>query len=227
MCLIRHLGIVSGQGPHITFEDWIVATPPPTWKDNCNEVDLLCLVTIQLKIKFGLPFDKAYAYVSSLLWRGVQLLSLSNSMDANLIELVGTDITCWSSELLILHRSHMSNIQLATLTAALDVLKQDKHALQQLVQAHAMSNLEQVASLSTTKLPLTLASHREPISSPSPTPTTHKRGEKLKSMSVVSAPSQSAAPLALLSQLHSTQAVLTQSVSMQHTAKQPPQDYSP
>jgi hypothetical protein len=122
-------------------------------------------------------------------------------------------------------------MQLATLTAALDVLKQDKHALQQLVQAHAMSNLEQVASLSTTKLPLTLASHREPISSPSPTPTTHKRGEKLKSMSVVSAPSQSAAPLALSSQLHSTQArmgaVLTQSVSMQHTAKQPPQDDSP
>jgi hypothetical protein len=68
MCLIQHLGMVSGQGPHITFEDWIVATPPPTWKDNCNEVDLLCLVAIQLKLKFGLPGDKAYAYVSSLLW---------------------------------------------------------------------------------------------------------------------------------------------------------------
>ena len=109
------------------------------------------------------------------------MLSLSNSMDANLIELVGTDIAYWSSELLILHRSHMSNMQLATLTAALNVLKQDQCALQQLVQVHAI-----------------------PISSPSPTPTTHKKGEELKSMSAVSAPSQSAAPLALSSQLHST-----------------------
>jgi hypothetical protein len=129
-------------------------------------------------------------------------------MDANLIELVGTDIAYWSSELLILHRSHMSNMQLATLTAALNVLKQDQCALQQLVQVHAI-----------------------PISSPSPTPTTHKKGEELKSMSAVSAPSQSAAPLALSSQLHSTQACMgavpTLSVSMQHTAKQPPQDDSP
>ena len=50
-------------------------------------------------------------------------------------------------------------------------------------------------------------------------------------MSVVSAPSPPAAPLALSSQNHSTQArtgsVPTQSVSMQHTAKQPPKDDSP
>ena len=68
------------------------------------------------------------------------------------------------------------------------------------------------------------------MSSPSPTPTTHKRGEELKSMSVVSASSPSAAPLALSSQNHSTQArtdsVPTQSVSI-HTAKQPPKDDSP
>jgi hypothetical protein len=100
MCLIQHLSIVSGQGPHTTFEDWVLATPPPPWKDiNYNEVDLLCLVTIQLENKFGLPSDKfglpsdkAYAYVSSLLWRGVQLLSLSKSMDANLIQMVGADM---------------------------------------------------------------------------------------------------------------------------------------
>jgi hypothetical protein len=41
-------------------------------------------------------------------------------------------------------------------------------------------------------------------SSPSFTPTTHKKEEEIKSMLVVSAPSQSAAPLALSSQLHST-----------------------
>ena len=33
MCLIRHLGRVSGQGPSITFEDWRDATPPPPWRD--------------------------------------------------------------------------------------------------------------------------------------------------------------------------------------------------
>jgi len=69
-------------------------------------------------------------------------------------------------------------MQLDALTTALDDLTQDKHALQQLVQVHAMSKLGQVASRSPTKLPLTLASHREmpiPISSPIPT-TTQERG---------------------------------------------------
>jgi hypothetical protein len=46
------------------------------------------------------------------------------------------------------------------------------------------------------------------MSSPSPTPTTHKRGEELKTMSVVSAPSPPTAPLTLLSQSHSTQACM-------------------
>ena len=86
-------------------------------------------------------------------------------------------------------------MQLNALTTALDVLKQDQRALQQLVQVNAM-----------------------PISSPSPTPTTHKRGEELKSMPVVSASSPSAAPLTLSSQNHSTQArmgvVSTQSVNV-------------
>ena len=226
MCLIRHLGMLSGQGPHITFEDWVHATPPPTWKDNYNEVDLLCLIVQQINNKLELSklFSNsnetyiAYAYVSSLLWRGVQLqlLSLSKPID---IKLVGADIAYWSCqlkriivELEIQRNGRVFNIkirmQLHALTTALDVLKEDQRALQQLVQVNAM-----------------------PISSPSPTPTTHKRGEESKSMSVVSAPSQSATPLALLSQLHSTQArtgaVPTQSVSMQHTAKQPPQDDSP
>ena len=77
------------------------------------------------------------------------------------------------------------------------------------------------------------AMHRQEVrrSSPSPNPTTHKRGEESKSMSVVSAPSPTAAPLALSSRLYSTQArtgaVPTQPVSMPHTAKQPPEDASP
>jgi len=64
MCLIRHLGRVSGQGPSITFEDWRDATPPPPWRDNYHEVDLLCLVAKQLNHELGLPNNKAYAYVS-------------------------------------------------------------------------------------------------------------------------------------------------------------------
>jgi hypothetical protein len=148
-------------------------------------------------------------------------------MDAILIEMVGTDIAYWNS---VLTYQKLS-MQFSTFTTALDVLEQDIRTLQQLVQPRAMSKLEQVASLSPTKLQLTLASHCEPIPSPSPTPTTHKRGEELKSMSVVSASSLSAAPLTLSSQNHSTQArtgsVPTQSVSMQHTAKQPPKDDSP
>jgi hypothetical protein len=214
--------MLSGQGPHITFEDWVVATPPPTWRDHYNEVDLLCLIVQQINNKLELSRNSTeayvtYAYVSSLLWRGVQLQLLSLSKPIN-IHLVDADIAYWSFELLKLKRiiveseiqrnGRVLNInikmQLNALTTALDVLKQDQRALQQLVQVNAM-----------------------PISSPSPTPTTHKmRGEDLKSMTVVSAPSPPAAPLALSSQNHSTQArmgsVPTQSVSMQHTAKQPP-----
>ena len=92
MCLIRHLGRVSGQGPSITFEDWRDATPPPPWRDNYHEVDLLCLVATQLNNELGLPRDKAYAYVSSLLWRGVQLQLLSLSKPIDDIELVFADI---------------------------------------------------------------------------------------------------------------------------------------
>jgi len=71
-------------------------------------------------------------------------------------------------------------------------------------------------------------------SSPPPTPLTQERGERgaeTKSMTVVSASSSSAAPLTLSSRLHTTQArtgaVPTQSVSMPHTANQPPEDASP
>ena len=78
------------------------------------------------------------------------------------------------------------------------------------------------------------AMHRQEVrrSSPSPPiPTTHKRGEESKSMSVVSASSSSAVPLTLLSQIHSTRArmgaVTTQSVNVKHTDKLPPPDASP
>jgi hypothetical protein len=238
--------MVSGQGPHITFEDWVEATPPPTWRDNYNEVDLLCLIVQQINNKLELSKlsrNGAYAYVSSLLWRGVQLqlLSLSKPID---IKLVGADIAFWSFQLLELKRiivdleiqqnGHLSNIsirmQLNALTTALDVLKQYKHALQQLVQVHAMSKLGQVASLSPTKLPLALASHcGMPISYPIIPTTTQERGGDHQSMSVVFPPTT--LPPTLLSHLHHHQArtgvVPTQSVSMQHTAKQPPKDDSP
>jgi hypothetical protein len=90
MDLIQHRSILSGQGPHITFKDWIDATPPPTWSnDNYNKVDLLCLIVQQIDNELGLstllggPYIDAYAYVSSYLWRGVQLklLSLSKPID--------------------------------------------------------------------------------------------------------------------------------------------------
>jgi len=68
-------------------------------------------------------------------------------------------------------------------------------------------------------------------SPPPPISSTQDRGAETKSMTVVSASSSSAAPLALSSHIHSTQArtgaVPTQSVSMPHTAKQPPEDASP
>jgi hypothetical protein len=133
----------------------------------------------------------------------------------------GADIAYWSCQLLELKRiiveleiqrnGRVLNInikmQLNALTTALDVLKEDQCALQQLVRVNAM-----------------------PISSPSPTPTTHKRGEELKSMSVVSASPPSTAPLTLSSQNHSTQArmgvVSTQYVNVKHTDKLPPPDAS-
>ena len=68
-------------------------------------------------------------------------------------------------------------------------------------------------------------------SPPPPISSTQERGAETKSMTVGSASSSSAAPLALSSHIHSTQArtgaVPTQSVSMPHTAKQPPEDASP
>jgi len=160
-----------------------------------HEVDLLCLVAKQLNNKLGLPSNKAYAYVSSLLWRGVQLQLLLLSKPIHDIESVVADIAYWRFELLKLRsiivelveiRHHCRlNMQLDALTTALDVLTQDKHALQKLVQVHAMSKLGEVSSLSPTKLPLTLASHCEmPISSPIPT-TTQERGGDHQSMSVV------------------------------------------
>ena len=241
LCLIRHLGRVSGQGPSITFEDWTDATPPPPWRDNYHEVDLLCLVAKQLNIELGLPSDKTYAYVSSLLWQGVQLQLLSLSKPIHEIELVFADIAYWRFELLklksiivelveIRHHSRFSNVymQLDALTTALDVLTQDKRALQQLVQVHAMSKSGQVASLSPTNLPLTLASHREmPISSPIPT-TTQERGGDHQSMSVVYTPTT--LPPTSSSHLHHHQARLGEVPTLpvhSYTAKQPPKDTSP
>ena len=238
MCLIRHLGRVSGQGPSITFEDWRDATPPPPWRDNYHEVDLLCLVAKQLNNELGLPSDMTYAYVSSLLWRGVQLQLLSLYKPIHDIELVLADIAYWRYELLQLksiivelvefrHHSRSSNIymQLDALTNALDVLTQYKHALH---QVHAMSKSGQVASLSPTKLPLTLASHREmPISSPIPT-TTQERGGDHQSMSVVYTPTT--LPPTSSSHLHHHQARLGEVPTLpvhSYTAKQPPKDTSP
>ena len=114
----------------------------------------------ELGLSLLLPSNKAYAYVSSLLWRGVQLQLLSLSKPIHDIELVFADIAYWRFELLklksiivelveIRHHSRLSNIymQLDALTTALDVLTQDKRAL---VQVHAMSKSGQVASLSPT-----------------------------------------------------------------------------
>jgi hypothetical protein len=116
MDLIQHRSILSGQGPHITFKDWIDATPPPTWShDNYNKIDLLCLIVQQIDNELGLsplirgPYIDAYAYVSSFLWRGVQLqlLSLSKPID---IKLVGADIAYWSFQLL----EHKRTLKLKT-----------------------------------------------------------------------------------------------------------------
>ena len=164
------------------------------------------------------------------------MLSLSKPIHD--IELVFADIAYWRFELLklksiivelveIRHHSRLSNIymQLDALTTALDVLTQDKRAL---VQVHAMSKSGQVASLSPTKLPLTLASHREmPISSPIPT-TTQERGGDHQSMSVVYTPTT--LPPTSSSHLHHHQACLGEVPTLpvhSCTAKQPPKDTSP
>jgi hypothetical protein len=61
----------------------------------------------KLNNKLGLPSNKAYAYVSSLLWRGVQLQLLSLSKPIDGIELVGADIA---------YRAQITRSKFSTLT---------------------------------------------------------------------------------------------------------------
>jgi hypothetical protein len=200
---------------HSSFTNWKV-----------NDIDYIYEIILKIDKHTGHS-----QFAMSLLWHNVWLLQLLPSSQLqfklkytdieieHIIEMIGNSIAYWLDNLTyknIPNRFRFSQYY--------NYSQHILHVMDDKLRHH-YDMLHQIRD----------AMHRQKIrrSSPSPTPTTHKRGEELKSMSVVSAPSQSAAPLILSSQLHSTQArmgaVPTQSVSMQHTAtaKQPPQDDSP
>ena len=139
-------------------------------------------------------------YAMSLLWHNVWLLQYlpsSNKLkytESVEIEMIGSSIAYWFDKM----NTHVYNEN--TFHVMGDEL------------CHHRDMLRQIRN----------AMHRQDVrrSSPSPIPTTHKRGEESKSMSVVSASSSPAVPLALSSQIHSTQArmgaVTTQSVNVKH-----------
>ena len=167
-------------------------------------------------------------FAMSLLWHNVWLLQLLPSSQLqyklkyteieikHIIEMIGNSIAYWLD--IITYKNIPNRFRFSQYY---DYSKHILHVMDDKLR-HQHDMLHQIR----------YAMHRQEIrrSSPSPIPSTQERGES-KSMSVVSAPSPPAAPLALSSQNHSTQArmgsVPTQSVSMQHTAKQPPQDDSP